>query len=62
MQDDNWKKKTLIYSGLIGLIAGLVSAFFRIKRAEDAHKTIEFSSKDTLRIGTSVFNLISRLF
>ncbi len=62
MQNQNWKKKTLFYGGLIGLITGLVSAFFRIKRAEEAHKTINFSSKDTLRLGSSIFDLINRLF
>ena len=62
MQDQNWKRKTLIYGGLIGLVSGLLSAFFRIKRAEENHKTIRFSSKDTLKLGSSVFDLINRFF
>ncbi|AOH44024.1 hypothetical protein BEQ56_11400 [Anaerolineaceae bacterium oral taxon 439] len=61
MKDDNLRLKTILYGGLIGLFVGLASALIKVRRAEEKGQTISFSSKDSVRLGSAIFDLISRL-
>ena len=61
MKDDNLRLKTILYGGLIGMIVGLVSAFIKVRHAEEKGQILSFSSKDSVRLGSAIFDLISRL-
>lgn len=62
MKDQTWKKKTLLYGALIGMVFGLLSAYIRIRNAEENNTSVQFTSKDTVRIGSLIFRLINQFF
>ncbi|HNY93989.1 MAG TPA: hypothetical protein PKX80_10585 [Flexilinea sp.] len=60
MSDKNWKRNTLLIGAGIGLLAGLLSAYLRIRKAESNNEIITFKAKDTAKIGTAVFDFMKK--
>lgn len=58
---NDWKTKTLIAGGLIGLLTGLGAAFLLVRRAERSGKDLAFSSGEGLRLGMLVLGLLREI-
>jgi hypothetical protein len=56
--DDNWKTKTIITGIIIGAVAGAVSAFLMIKRAESEQTQPKLSAGEGIQVGLGVLGLL----
>lgn len=57
----DWKKKTILYYGLVGLVSGIMAGILSVKNAEDKNKQVDFSPKDTARICMNALNSMQKL-
>lgn len=56
--EDNWKTKTIIMGIAIGAVAGAVSAFLMIKRAEKEETVPRLSPGEGIQVGLGVLGLM----
>ena len=56
--EDNWKTKTMMMGVVIGAMAGAVSAFLLIKRAEDEQTTPKLSAGEGIQVGLGLLGLL----
>ncbi len=55
---DNWKAKTLIVGGAIGLVTGLVAAYLFIQRAEHEETHPRLTAGEGVKVGVGVIGLL----
>lgn len=55
---DNWKTKTLIIGGVVGIIAGLVAAYILIQRAEAEESRPKLSAGEGVKVGLGVLTVL----
>ncbi len=58
MSDKGWKTKTIILGTVIGAIAGAVSGFMLVKRAESEDKKPKLSAGDGVQLGLGVLGVM----
>ncbi|MEM5776642.1 MAG: hypothetical protein AAGU05_16680 [Anaerolineaceae bacterium] len=58
---DNWKTKTLIFGGLIGLITGIVASFIMIQQAEKRNVTPAITATDGVKLGLGLLTFMRLL-
>lgn len=56
--ENNWKTKTMIMGVVIGAIAGAVSAFLMIKRAEEQDSQPKLSPGEGVQVGLGILGLM----
>lgn len=56
--DNNWKTKTMILGTVIGAVAGAVSAFLLIQRAERESTTPKLTTGEGIQVGLGVLGLL----
>jgi hypothetical protein len=56
--ENNWKTKALITGTVIGAVAGAVSAFLLIQRAEREETTPKLSTGESIQVGLGVLGLL----
>lgn len=56
--ENNWKKKTMIMGIAIGAVAGAVSAFLLIQRAEKEETAPKLSPGEGIQVGLGVLGLM----
>ena len=56
--DNNWKTKTMIMGTVIGAVAGAVSAFLLIQRAEREDATPKLTTGESIQVGLGVLGLL----
>lgn len=54
----NWKTKTLIIGGAMGLIAGLTAAYIIIQNADAAQDTPQLKAGDGVKVGLGVLGVL----
>ncbi len=57
-QTDNWKMKTLIIGGLVGLLTGLGAAYLLIQRAQAEDTTPKVTGGEGVKLGLGVLGLL----
>jgi len=55
---ENWKSKTLIIGGLIGLIAGIIAAYMFIQRAEAEEGRPKITAGEGVKVGLGVLTVL----
>lgn len=55
---DNWKTKTLIIGGVVGIIAGLVAAYILIQRAEAEESRPKITAGEGVKVGLGVLTVL----
>lgn len=55
---DNWKQKTLIIGGIIGILAGLVAAQILIQRAEAEDSRPSLTAGEGVKVGLGLLTLL----
>jgi len=63
-EQNNWKIRTYVIGGLVGLIAGLGTAYMITRRAEETQQQPRLTTGDSVKIGmslASVFKMITDL-
>lgn len=55
---DNWKQKTLVIGGVVGLLAGLVAAYIFIQRAEQEHGRPKITAGEGVKVGLGVLTVL----
>lgn len=58
---DNWKTKTLIAGGLIGLITGIIASFIMIQQADKRHVTPALTATDGVKLGLGLLTFMRLL-
>lgn len=56
--ENNWKTKTMIMGVVIGAVAGAVSAFLMIKRAEEQDSQPKLSPGEGVQVGLGILGLM----
>ncbi len=56
--DNSWKTKTMIFGTVIGAVAGAVSAFLLIQRAEKENTTPKLTTGEGIQVGLGVLGLL----
>jgi hypothetical protein len=56
--ENNWKTKTMIMGVVIGAMAGAVSAFLMIKRAEEQDSQPKLSPGEGVQVGLGILGLM----
>jgi len=56
--EDNWKTKALITGAVIGAVAGAVSAFLLVQRAEREDTTPKLTTGESIQVGLGVLGLL----
>jgi len=54
----DWKSKFLIVGALVGLISGLLAAFFLIQRAEQKQIQPKINAGDGVKVGLGVLGVL----
>jgi hypothetical protein len=55
---NNWKTKTVVLGVAIGAVAGAVSAFLLIKKAENEQTTPKLSAGEGIQVGLGLLGLL----
>lgn len=55
---DNWKTKTLIIGGVVGVIAGLIAAYIFIQRAEVEESRPKLTAGEGVKVGLGVLTVL----
>jgi hypothetical protein len=55
---DQWKMKTLIIGGLVGLAAGLLGAYILVQSADKAEEHPQLSTGDGVKVGLGVLGVL----
>ena len=56
--ENNWKTKTIIIGIAIGAVAGAISAFLMIQKAESEQTTPKLSPGEGVQVGLGVLGLM----
>lgn len=56
--EGNWKAKTLLIGGAIGLVTGLVAAYLFIQRAEAENDHPRLTAGEGVKVGVGVIGLL----
>lgn len=61
--DTNWKKQTYIIGGLVGLVLGLLTAYFFARVSEENGEVgaSRLSTIDTLKLAVSVLGIMRQI-
>lgn len=57
----DWKKKTYLIAGIVGMVAGLMVARMRIQNAEENNEQLKLDAKEGARIGMVVIDAVKRI-
>lgn len=57
-QKQDWKQKTLIIGGVVGLVAGVVAAMLLIQRAELEHSQPRITAGEGVKVGLGVLTVL----
>lgn len=55
---DNWKQKTLVIGGVVGLLSGLVAAYIFIQRAEFEDDRPKITAGEGVKVGLGVLTVL----
>jgi hypothetical protein len=55
---ENWKAKTLLIGGVVGVIAGLVAAYILIQRAEAEESRPKLTAGEGVKVGLGVLTVL----
>nr|MBN1228963.1 hypothetical protein [Anaerolineae bacterium] len=62
LPEKSWRSRVFLFGGLIGAVLGLISAYFYVRAADEAHgpegQPITPSSGDTVRLGLSLLSIV----
>ncbi len=48
---ENWKKKTFLWGGLVGLLAGVLVSFIIVQQSEKKHAAPALTANDGVKLG-----------
>lgn len=55
---ENWKTKTLLIGGIVGLLSGLFAAFLLIQRSDQNQLKPELKAKDGVKVGLGLLGVL----
>ena len=55
---ENWKTKTFIFGGLIGLFAGLLASFIVVQQSEKRNVTPSLTAMDGVKLGLGLLTFL----
>ncbi len=56
--NQNWKNKTLIIGGIVGLLSGVFAAYLLIQRNSENIETPKISAGDGVKVGLGVLGVM----
>jgi len=59
--DMDWKKRTYIIAGILGLLTGLGTAYFLVRRAESEEKELSIGAGEGLRLGLLLLGALRQI-
>lgn len=57
-ETENWKTKTLLIGGIVGLLSGLFAAYLLIQRASQNQQKPELKAKDGVKVGLGLLGVL----
>ena len=54
----NWKTKTLIIGGVVGLLSGLLAAYLVVRRAESTEDQAKLTPAEGVQLGLGLLGLM----
>ena len=60
-ETENWKVKTLVIGGVVGLLTGLLGAYLLIQRAEQESRQPRLSAGEGVRVGVGVLGVLKMI-
>jgi hypothetical protein len=60
-QLEDWKVKTLVICGAVGLLTGLLAAFLLIQRAEQESNQPRLTAGEGVRVGVGVLGVLKTI-
>lgn len=57
-ESENWKTKTLLIGGIVGLLSGLFAAFLLIQRSDQNQQKPELKAKDGVKVGLGLLGVL----
>ncbi len=58
---ESWKKQTLIFGAVIGVVVGLFAAYALIQKAEENSTTPQLTSREGVTLGLGVLGLVRQV-
>jgi hypothetical protein len=58
---ENWKMRTLMVGGLIGLLAGVGAAYLLVQRAERQQSKVNMGTGEGIKLGLLVLGLLRQV-
>jgi hypothetical protein len=55
---DNWKTRTYLIGGFVGLLSGILAGYILIQRAEAANRLPQITAGDGVKVGLGVLGLL----
>jgi hypothetical protein len=55
---ENWKTKTMIIGGVLGLVSGLFAAFLLIQRSDQKQQKPQLNAKDGVKVGMGLLGVL----
>lgn len=58
---ENWKKKTFIMGGLLGLLAGIIASYIMVQQSEKKHTALALNASDGVKLGLGLLTFLRQI-
>lgn len=55
---ENWKMKTFIMGGLLGLIAGIAASYIMVQQSDKKHTSLALNANDGVKLGLGLLTFM----
>jgi nitrate reductase gamma subunit len=57
----DWKKRTYLIAGIIGLLTGIGTAYFLVRRAESEERELSIDPGDGIKLGLTLLGALRQV-